>query len=221
MREREREIFVLLPILSYRPAPVVRHTHDDRDPKRSSSASRSTTGIGVSRSAPRLNIGAATKQILSGIGHGATRTSREGRRREKGEGQTTMVTAEKVTGNQHPLEQNRVPNTGRSEHMTVAPYPPPSSYLSTSPSMSFSLLRITVPLPPPPNPYSTLPPISFTLLSINPHSTPLPSFTPSPPPKKKILTPLPHILHPLSLTPLPPPPPPPPPIFHRVFLSIR
>ena len=60
-------------------------------------------------------MGVATKQILSGIGHGASsRGSQEGRRREGGDGppqsSTATVTAaeEKVVGNQHPLEQNHV-----------------------------------------------------------------------------------------------------------------
>ena len=60
-------------------------------------------------------MGVATKQILSGIGHGVpSRGSREGRRRERGDGppqsSTMAATAggEKVMGNQHPLEQNHV-----------------------------------------------------------------------------------------------------------------
>ena len=56
------------------------HSHDDRDSRRSvSPASREGSGVGTSRSAPRLNMGVATKQILSGIGHGVTQTGREGR----------------------------------------------------------------------------------------------------------------------------------------------
>ena len=105
-------------IYSHRPAPTtVCHSHDDRDGRRAASpATRSVgSGVGPSRSAPRLNIGMATKQILSGIGHGIpNRGSREGRRRERGDGppQSSAMAAaaggEVVMGNQHPLEQNHV-----------------------------------------------------------------------------------------------------------------
>ena len=107
-------------MFSHRPAPTaVRHSHDDRDTRRAASpATRSGSGnVGTSRSAPRLNIGVATKQILSGIGHGVpSRTSREGRRRERGDGPAQSSSAAAVAGSagekmmgyqqQHPLEQN-------------------------------------------------------------------------------------------------------------------
>lgn len=97
-----------------RPVPAVRHSHDDRDARGPiSSSSRTGSGVASSRSAPRLNLGAATKQILSGIGHGTARSGREGRRREKGDSPSS---AEKVTGNHHQPEQNRVPNSGDCEH---------------------------------------------------------------------------------------------------------
>lgn len=95
----------------YRPVRAFRHCNDDRDTKSSpSSLSRGGSGIGASRSAPRLNMGMATKQILSGIGHGATQRSREGRKRERGE---AAPTGERTTGSQHPLEQNHVPRSGK------------------------------------------------------------------------------------------------------------
>ena len=103
---------VVCPFVIYlcRPVRTFRHHNDDRDTKSSpSSPSRGGSGIGASRSGPRLNIGAATKQILSGIGHGATQRTRESRRSERADG---APTGEKVTGNQHPLEQNHIPRSG-------------------------------------------------------------------------------------------------------------
>ena len=79
-----------------------------------SPASRAGSGVGTSRSAPRLNMGVATKQILSGIGHGVTRTGREGRRRERGEGPPSR---ENVTGSQQPPEHNHVSVSGTHVHM--------------------------------------------------------------------------------------------------------
>ena len=68
-------------------------------------------------------MGVATKQILSGIGHGVpSRGSREGRRRERGEGppQFSVLAAaggEKIMGNQHPLEQNHVTSSAIGTYM--------------------------------------------------------------------------------------------------------
>ena len=94
---------------------MIRHSHDDRDSRRPvSPASRAGTGVGTSRSAPRLNMGVVTKQILSGIGHGVTRTGREGRRRERGEGPPSR---ENVTGSQQPPEQNHVSVSGTHVHV--------------------------------------------------------------------------------------------------------
>ena len=91
-----------------RPFRAVRVGHDDRESKPSTSPSRTSSGSSVagSRSAPRLNMGMATKQILSGIGHRGPRTGRETRRREREGG---AYGGEKTAGSKHQGEQNRVP----------------------------------------------------------------------------------------------------------------
>ena len=113
---------------SHRPTPTsVHHYHDDRDAKRASSpATRSGSGIGTSRSAPRLNMGMATKQILSGIGHAvSSRTSREGKRRERDRGEgllphppvvSTTTAGEKAVESQYPVEKNHVTPSGLGAH---------------------------------------------------------------------------------------------------------
>ena len=101
-----------MPCSGSRPVRPSRPAAGDRDGKVLSTSPSRVGGSGVSssRSGPRLDLGVATRQILSGIGHSASSrsSSREGRRRER-EG-TGAAVIEKTAGKK--LE-NRAPISGK------------------------------------------------------------------------------------------------------------
>ena len=106
-------VSLCIPCSDCRPARPTRPVASERDEKVPSTSLSRVGGAGVSssRSVPRLDMGVATRQILTGIGHSASsRGGREGRRRER-EGGGTAV-GEKTAGKKLEVEHNRVPTSG-------------------------------------------------------------------------------------------------------------